>query len=220
MKIKNNLLFKIFLSSIFLAMFPMLVFSYIFGNGSGSGFQTGEENLSGAANEIEALVIRGAGEYLQAYAATLMFLNQLEIQSLQGIDYANCRDILTGSTAHLDQAMETYRLLIQRAETTPYNAAVLLRLRDFDYKGIMERNGFDGVIIEKVKGQLMRGDITGFYKMIYTRMNRAKALLQEINTDVCQNKMPPVITLWQLNRMYSNTLMAGQFVAIVFGTIN
>lgn len=220
MKIKNNLFFKTLIILLFILVIAIQAFPIIFANGSGGGYQTGEENLNGAANEIEALVIRGAGEYLQSYATTLMFFNQLEIQPLKGIDYASCRGILAGSISNLEQAMETYRLLIQRADSTPYNAAVLLRLRDFDYKGFMERNGFNGVIIEKARRHLMRGDITGFYKMIYTRMNRIKSLLQEINRDVCQNKMPPVITLWQLNRIYSNTLMAGQFVAKVFGTLN
>lgn len=220
MKIKSNLIFKTFLSFIFLMLFPILVFSYIFGNGSGSGYQTVEENLSDAVNEIESLVTRGAGEYLQAYAETLLFLNRFEMEPWQGIDYAGCMDILARSLSHLDQAMEIYRLLIQKAEATPYNEGVLLRLRYFDYKGFINRNGFDGVIIVKVKELLMRGDITGFYKMIYTRMDRTRSLLEEVNMDVSQDKMPPVPALWQLNRMYSNTLMAGQFVAIVFDTIN
>jgi hypothetical protein len=197
----------------------MLVFSYIFGNGSGGGYQTGEENLSGAGNEIESLVIRGAGEYLQAYAETLMFLNQFEMEPLRGIDFTVCREILAGSLSHLDQAVETYRLLIQRAEAAPYDETVLSRLRDFDYKGFMNRNGFKGIIITKVKELLLVGDITGFYKMIYTRMNQIRSLLEEVTMDVRQNKMPAVTALWQLNRMYYNTLMAGQFTAHVFNAI-
>jgi len=220
MKIKNNLILKTLIILLFLSIIAIYSFPRIFGNGSGSGFETGEDNLGVAPNEIEALVIRGAGEYLQAYAQTLMFLNRLEMQPLQGIDYPGCRDILAGSISHLDQAMETYRLLIQRTEATPYNAVVLLRLRDFDYSGFINKNGFGGVIIEKVKEQLMRGDITGFYKMIYSRMERTRSLLEKVNKDVSQNRMPPVIKLWQLNRMFSNTLMAGQFAAMVFDTLN
>jgi hypothetical protein len=220
MKIKNNVFFKTLIILLFVPVIAIQSFPIIFANGSGGGYQTGEENLNGAANGMEALVIRGANEYLQAYADTLVFLRQMEMQPLQGIDYAGCRDILTGSLSHLHRAMETYRLLIRQAEATPYNTAVLMRLRDFDYKGFMERNGFDGVIIEKVKAQLLGGDITGFYRMIYSRMDQTRSLIAKVTGDVSQNKLPPVITLWQLNRMYYNTLRAGQFVAMVFGTIN
>ncbi|MGD2093092.1 MAG: hypothetical protein PVH61_43425 [Candidatus Aminicenantes bacterium] len=220
MKIKNNVFFKTLIILLFVPVIAIQSFPIIFANGSGGGYQTGEENLNGAANGMEALVIRGANEYLQAYADTLVFLRQMEMQPLQGIDYAGCRDILAGSLSHLDRAMETYRLLIRQAEATPYNTAVLMRLKDFDYKGFMERNGFDGVIIEKVKAQLLEGDITGFYRMIYSRMDQTRSLIAKVTGDVSQDKLPPVITLWQLNRMYFNTLRAGQFVAMVFDTIN
>lgn len=220
MKIKSKLLFKTLIILLFLPLMAIHSFPRIFANGSGSGYQTGEENLNGAANEIESIVIRGACEYLQAYAENLIFFKQLEINPLQGIDLKACQERLDRSLSHLDQAMETYKLLIQRAENTPYNETVLSRLRDFDYKGFMNRKGFDGEIFKQVKEHLIMGDITGFYKMIYNRMNRIRSILETFNIDFSKNKMPSVTTLWQLNRMYYDTLMAGQFVAIVFNTVN
>ena len=138
MKRKRNVMTFTFAILISLFVFHMSILAYIFGNGSGSGYQSGADSRSGGRGDIEAYVIRGAGHYLNAYGEILGFLNRYEMEPLNGIDFAECSAILNRALDHLDGAVATYRSLIQTAAFTPYDEQVISRLRDFDFTSFIK----------------------------------------------------------------------------------
>ncbi|UCH95192.1 MAG: hypothetical protein JSV88_33795, partial [Candidatus Aminicenantes bacterium] len=109
--------------------------------------------------------------------------------------------------------------LIQTAEATPYNEAVLALLKDFNYDAFRLEKGLNKELFDKVRQYLQAGDITGIFKYTYTNYTRIIELLEAVKNDAYNHKMPALSIFWQLNETLDNTSTIGSYVARLFASI-
>jgi hypothetical protein len=220
--IKKNLILTIIVGAMIVFLTPTNVLSRWVQNGAGGGYDEGDGTsglLSGSlsvGNTIENLVIKGAGYYLDAYSDILVFLNRMELSDMQGMNYAETRQILDRALGNMLNTLKTYEYLIKRAEVTPYNQAAISKLMDFDYDGFMQMRGLNSVIFGKVEDHLKRGDITGLLRQTYTEFTVIYWVLSSIRDELNLEKLPEMSKVWRLNERCSQVLLLGQYGSMVF----
>jgi hypothetical protein len=221
MKTKRNFLLPVFLVIITLTIVQNFTFAYIFGNGSGGGYEGGSGDnyaVTGSIN-IEMLVVEGAGYFLNAQQEVMVFLQRVEMTGNNDVNKLELNTILQGALNNMYLASAAYDLLIRTAEVTPYNETVIKKLKSFDYEGYMTEKGMIPFIFNEVESYLGQGDITGMYKHIRTKMKDITGVLNLLKEDLTLFKMPPMSRVWQLNEMCCHTLIFGQYAARVFAAL-
>lgn len=221
--IKSNkqLILKIFIGIIISMVFYTMGFSCILQNGSGKGYgdDDGESGCEGGKSNsaiINTYIIEGAGYYLNAHSDFLVLLNRVELSEIIGIDYSECKNLVNSALNNIKNAKETYYLLIEVAEVTPYNQLVISKLKSFDYNFYLNEHALNSVIFKDVEDYLKNGDIRGVHKRIYSDVIEIEKLLISIKDEISLDKMPELSNLWKLNENFSETLIYGEYVARVF----
>jgi hypothetical protein len=199
----------------------MNVYSYIDHNGAGGGYGGGGESSGGSSicsqnNEIEYFIMLGAGHYLDAKTDIQQLLKAVEWQDIRGVNYFEMQYVVESSLFHMKNAKYIYEILISTAEVTPYNEAVLVLLKDFDYDDYMLENGLNKGMFDIVRHHLQAGDITGIFKRTYTDYSNIILLLEAVKKNLYNDKMPGLSIFWQLNETLDNTSTIGSYVARVF----
>jgi hypothetical protein len=219
MKQKNLILKSLILFLIIFSIYFNLSFGRIKFNGAGGGYDEGAGILEIGDQSIESYIIAGAGYYLDANSHIQTLLKMMELQDTPGIDYNTMQLVVENALTNMEKAKATYEKLIQKAENTPYNQAVLERLKDFDYDAFMQENSLNTVLFEAVRQKLQPGDITGIFKSTYSDFNDMIDMLDEINLAVSQNKLPGLSIFWQLNETLARSSTIGSYVVRVFAEI-
>ena len=171
-------------------------------------------------NQIDTLVVLGAGHFLKSHSDFLLFLSKVEIAELSGANFEELLDILISVISSMENAKTTYYDLKNLAALTPYNQAVLDKLKNFDYDSFLEEKGnLNSFVFKKVKGFLSSGDVTGAYAEMSSYLDDLLKILQTLRQGIAKNIFPEISGLWELNQKYSNALFFGQYVAIIFKAI-
>ena len=222
MKLKKFL--KVFIVG-FVCFFLVLNHSYsrINCNGAGGGYGDGDGSDDGSicsyGGTIEFYIVQGAGYFLKANSDIQILLRHVELQELEGIDYQEMQRMVNSALENMNNAKQTYEILILTALKTPYNQSVIDILKDFDYESFMKENGLNGVIYEKMRGFLQKGDITGVFKYTYSRCLEIIYLLDAINLAVSRYYLPGLSIFWRLNESTADVSLFGSYVARVFAWI-
>ncbi len=222
MRITNNhqnLL--VVLTGVILLLVSTNVFPAICHNGSGGGYSdidgTGVSSVSSIdAYLIEILVIEGAGYYLEANTAFQKLLGMVELQELHGLDMGKYGNALKDAIVGMNNAQAIYNLLIQIAETTPYNAAVQEKLATFDYMTFCEEKGLTITIFKKVENYLVAGDITGVYKETRASFEAISSQMFKIYMAHCSGQLTDIELYRQINEDFAQTSLFGSYVARIF----
>jgi hypothetical protein len=209
---------KIFVLIIIIAAAQANAFPIILCNGAGGGYgePSGGEGLVCDSSSIENYIKIGAGHYLEAYSSILSFFNRVELAGENNRDFYQWQLILYKAITRVNQAEADYDLLIREAEATPYNETVLLKLKNFDYARSRVTFGLKIEIFQEVESYLKAGNITGVFKRIRASLKEIHYRLETIHAELTQNKMPALVSLWDLNELCSSTLLFGQYVSRVF----
>jgi hypothetical protein len=225
--INRNLILKVFLVFSISIMVQINLLSYIYHNGSGSGYEGGSGGssldtgkVSSISNSIEGYIIEGAGYYLKANAGIQSLLNLVELQDMNGTDDAEMTRSVIAALDNITRARETFAKLIETAEATPYNPVVIEQLNHFAYDTFMTVNTLNPVIFNELASYLSRGDITGTFKHSYAGLCSLEKLLISIKEGLAMNQMPLLPVLWQLNETCAQTTLFGSYAARVFYEIN
>ena len=204
-----------------LLLIGMNAYPFINLNGSGGGY--GDENDGGNicsyGGAIEFYIVQGAGYFLEANMDIQSLLRQVELQDLQGIDYQEMQAVVNRARENMNNAKQTYELLIQTAQKTPYNQPVIEILKNFDYESFVKENSLNGAIFEKVRGFLQKGDITGVFKYTHSRCLEIIDFLDAINQAVSRYNLPGLSIFWRLNERAAGVSLFGSYVARVFAGI-
>jgi hypothetical protein len=223
-KSKKQFILKIFIGIIISTMLYTIGFSCILQNGSGRGYGEGGGDSSGDelkcnSTIITTYIIEGAGYYLDAHSYFNTFLNRVELSEIRDFNYIECNQLINSALDNIKYAKETYYLLIEVAEITPYNQTVISKLNNFDYNLYMNEHTLNSVIFKDVENYLKNGDIRGVHKRIYSDVIEIEKLLISIKNELSLDKMPDLSIIWKLNEAFSDTLIFGQYVARVFYAI-
>ena len=194
----------------------------IWQNGAGGGYDDGGDEGDGVSataginNPIEYYITLGAGYYLNATSDFQKFLKMMEVQDIEGIDFFALQKKAGSSLLNVQNAAFIYMILVRQAEITPYNEAVINRLKDFDYKSFMLENSLNSVVFAEVKGYFQTGDITGLLKKVHNDLVELAAMLKVVNEDMVFNRVPQIAVLWNINETFSRVSLSGSYTARVF----
>ncbi len=196
-------------------------------NGAYGGGTTGEgTGNSGTASaseigneEIRFLVIKGAGYYLTSQSKIQEFFRYIELSEIYGSNYEKFQATLNAAIGSLESAKAIYRDLITVAEVTPYNQEVIDKLKSFDYDAFIEAKRLNPVIFNEVKSYLSNGDVTGIYKKVYDNTVRILEKLVVIKQQVDGNIFPENTGLWEVNNLYFDNQLFGQYATQVFNNL-
>jgi hypothetical protein len=221
---QKKLIVKALLVIIITAFLCINVYSYIASNGSGSGYGGSGESSGGSGicsqnNDIEYFIMLGAGHYLDAKTHIQQLLKAVEWQDIRGVNYFEMQILVETALFHMKNAAYIYEKLIAAAEVTPYNEAVQVLLKGFDYEAYMLGNGLNKSLFDIVRHYLQAGDITGIFKRTHTDYTKIIQLLEVVKKDLDYNKMPGLSIFWQLNETLDNTSIIGSYVARLFAAI-
>jgi hypothetical protein len=218
MKTITNLLKKgiILTASIFI-LFNINAFSYVFLNGSETGYNGGPSNGIGISNiPIKMLIEEGEGYYLKAQADVQNFMNIIEWQDTRIINYIDLNQVIKNALTHMILARSNFEELIKVAESTSYNLEVIERLKDFDYDSFMKEYNLNPYIFNIVKEYLMKGDITGTFKYTDEKFKEIEQVILKIQEEVSADRLPGVSMCWKLNELCAETTLFGSYIARIF----
>jgi hypothetical protein len=168
------------------------------------------------SSAIRSYIVQGAGYFLDSYSSALEFMHKFELGEINGINYEELSVILDKAIEGMTNANATYTALKQLADNTPYNMAVIDALKDFNYDGFRRSNGLREDAFNRVKKFLEKGDIRGIYGENVTDTANILNLLTRIKARVDAGQFPILSDVWQLNPLYSDTQLFGQYVSQVF----
>lgn len=214
---KVLLIFAIFIVSFFVITTPC--YPVISHNGSGGGYDGGGDGKRTTYSPIEDYIIEGAGYYLAANANVQKILQMVELQDLQGIDYAELAAVIDSAVFNMMNAVETFERLIDKAEATPYNENVIALLKGFDYNTFMLKNGLNSTIFNTAAGYLKSGDITGVFKHTYKEYLRILETLIVMKFSIAFSKLPELPAFWKLNEAFAKASLFGSIIARIFAAI-
>jgi hypothetical protein len=199
------------------------VFGVITGNWSETAYNetnnTGNDGKRSSTPTIKILVIQGAGYFLKSHADFQIFLNKIELAELNGADFIELQDILNTAVNSMGNTKSKYFVLKNLAAVTPYNQAVIEKLMAFDYCGFLEGKGLNFDVFFRVKGFLIKGDVTGAYESMFSDTVDLLDRLNQIKQDIDSNTIPDISKLWELNQKYSDALFFGQYISMIFKEI-
>jgi hypothetical protein len=161
-------------------------------------------------------VVEAAGGFLKSHSDFLLILNKIEMEEINGIDYAELQHIIYNAVIHMEVARAKYNGLIQLVEDTPYHQPTITVLMGFDYASFQESKGLRNVIFDEVKTYLSSGDVRGLYHQLLVNTQSILDQLTVIKSFVDAGVIPENADLWKLNQAYSETLIFGQYAAEIF----
>jgi hypothetical protein len=168
---------------------------------------------------LNTLVVIGAGYFLESHSSFQSFLNKVELSELYGVDFNELNSTLEAAILSMENARYIYYALKTTAASTPYNQAVIENLKAFDYDGFIYGSNLNPLVFKNVREYLAIGDVTGAYNQIYLNKSLLLEKLLSLKSFVSQGSLPPIKELWDLNQSYSNALLFGQYIAMIFSSI-
>jgi hypothetical protein len=214
---------KLFLASVFILCLGLNLFPFLAWNQIGLAYCSNCEKdgpaVASASVPIDNYVIEGAGCFFNGFADTLKFSNRFEMAELKGVDFKEMGTILDSAIFNMEKAKEAYTDLVRKAETTPYNQDFIDKLRDFNYTRFARERSFNCVIFKEVRWFLKRGDVTGLARNVHTNISVIVEKLKGLKADIDSNRLPGVIKIWEINELFIENLLAGQYGAAVFSSI-
>ncbi|MCK4763272.1 MAG: hypothetical protein KAW12_13830 [Candidatus Aminicenantes bacterium] len=165
-------------------------------------------------DNIKALIIQGAGQFLSTYNNFISLLHALELSSN---DVNELNSLLINVTVNMEKAKSSYKQLSITAYNTPYKQVVIDNIIGFDYTGFQEENQPIPLIFKKVITRLSTGNISGVYSDVYDLTSEILALLQEV--DFQTNVKSNIFLLYKINQKFIEAFLIGQYVANIFNFI-
>jgi hypothetical protein len=189
-------------------------------SGSGAAYAgkitTGSSKPTGESRLIEDYIKRGNADYFQASKSVYALLRKVELQNLKGISIDELKMEVNRALINMKNALDVYRLLVRKAEATPYNITVLNRLQAIDYEMFRQRYQLNGNVFQEVSSLLEKGNVTDTFKFQLKSHNKIVSLLENAKASLDQNQMPPLKLFWTLNESFSTTTLVKSYVSRVF----
>jgi hypothetical protein len=166
--------------------------------------------------EIEDLIITGASNFLQSYSRLLVVFRELEQQRLQPANMPALLKQTDLALQDMEKTRATYVRLYQKALDTPYNPAVIGRLKAFDYTGFRAERSLGNKSEAAVISALKQGNIREVFRSAWMESEQILDSLMFLRHSLQNGSVPGVEFLWALNRAYSDSLLSGQAAARIF----
>ena len=210
---------KIALFGLVVLFASMTLFGVVIANHGESGYNGDGEGNKAINDPLKTMIITGAGNFIQSQALFQQFLHKIELAELYGVNYDELQGILNDAIIGIESANTTYYDFIKLAAATPYNESFIAALESFDYDGFRGKNHLNAIIFSKLASLLRNGNITGVYQEIYRNSGKISRLLHKVKYAVDKDIFPEITVLWQINRVYFDSYIFGQYAAMIFSII-
>ena len=141
------------------------------------------------------------------------------MQDIECVDFFALQRESGSSLVNMQNAEFIYMILVQQAEVTPYNDAVITRLKDFDYQSFMLENNLNPLVFAEVEEFLKNGDITGLLQKVHNDLVELTVMLKTVNDELVSNRVPQLPLLWKINETFSYLSLFGSFTARIFSAV-
>lgn len=169
---------------------------------------------------IPGLTVNAASNFLQSNADALLFLNEVEISEINGFNLVRSRELIDSAIEKLEKARVNYEgmvVIVDGPGVPPCDKLVADgKLLTFDYDGLVAQEGLNKEIMSLVASYLVKGDIAGVYKKVLADVD---VILADLNTmrDMLKKEVQPgLASCWTLLHRYSDTILFGNYVTLVF----
>jgi len=196
------------------------LFGLVFGNHVDSGYNGNGDSDKSNANTLKTLIITGAGQFIQSQSLFQQFLHKIELAELYGVNYDELDGILNETIANLESAGTTYNEFIKLASITPYNQSFIDALKSFDYENFSKEHNLNPVIFSRLVSLLRAGNLTGVIEHIYAKTIEISRLCLIVKASVDRDIFPDITVLWQINQVYFDAYLFGQYAAMIFNEVN
>ncbi|MGD2087373.1 MAG: hypothetical protein PVH61_14410 [Candidatus Aminicenantes bacterium] len=201
---------KVLLGIFILGLFQMQGITRIIFNKSEIGFE--EPDSTG----IRTYVIEAAGFFLKSQADFSLFLNKIEMEEINGVDFAELQQVISNAVVYMEQARKKYNDLTQLADSTPYDQSTINTLVNFNYASFQGSKELNSVIFNEVETYFNSGDVRGLYHRLLVETQTILDQLILIKYDVDAEVLPGNSDLWGVNQSYCKNLLFGQYAAKIF----
>jgi len=208
-KTENNVL-RVLVGVFFILLFTFNVNSWVVVNGSEKGFNLDYQE------ELEDEILVGAANFLDSYSETLNFFRRIELAKLVQLDFNELKIFIDKAVFKMENARDAYTRLNQKATTASYDLKIINRLVVFDFGNFQNDRGLNKERFSEVSSFLSQGDVRGVYNKILIRVEALLSTLYGVKNTIDSGNIPEIPILWNLNRLYSRTIIFGQQVAKVF----
>lgn len=208
-KIRNK--FLRFLGGVFFVLiFTINAYSWVMANGTENGFEEEYQEL------IEDDILLGASSYLVSYSDILNVFQRIEMAKLVPIEFDELKVLVDKAIFNMINARDAYISLNEKATQAAYDLKVINKLVVFDFEKFQVERGLNKEKFSEVSAFLHNGDVRGIYHKIQTDIETLLKNLYIIKNIIDSGNIPEVSILWNLNVLYSRTIIFGQNVAKVF----
>ncbi len=168
---------------------------------------------------LDNYVINGAGYFLEAYSNTLLLMKKIEWSNKEGLKVDEFNLLVDRALKNMESAREAYGNLTRAADNTPYNQAIIEKLKVFDYDAFQKENGLNPEVFSTVKTYLGSGEIRKLYHDFSSTIDEITSLLKQVKGKFEIGNFTPIKEIWKLNNSFSESLLFGQYVSQVLYTI-
>lgn len=202
---KKSMLSSVFVISILLITCPVYATWILNGGESGEG-----------KDESGSLIIDGASNFLQSYANILVLLNESELSSTIGFDFAVARSAVDTAAIKLKNSRENYSQALLMMKQAAYSSSFIQGLKDFNYDKFIEERHLNACTMHQVSTYLSKGDVIGVYEKAIKDLDVLQAKLAIIQAFIHSNEVPELEDLRTLYQHYSDFMAFGYYCSLVF----
>jgi len=207
---------RLVLCVLLIFLFSISLKSLVVGNHGEKAFNEGNANSKQGCSRIKTMIIMGGGHFLNSHSNFQTLLSKVELAELKGMNYGEMQEILSDVVSNIDCAHTFYNEFKNLAAVTPYDRAVIRRLKGFDYRNFRKKQPVNGVLFSKVENLLRKGRVTQLYRKMAVEMEKISILLHGIKKSLDNHQSPNIETLWKINQLYADCYLSGQYAAMIF----
>jgi hypothetical protein len=188
-----------------------------FGNCENTGDTSNSSGVSSASDvTMGDLIVNSGFEFKMSKSNFVTFLAYYEKSEKEEPSFINMNESVNKCISHLQASISQFSSLCSLASQTPYNEAVIEKLKDFNYSRFMNEHGLTEEVFLQLRSYLEIGDVKGVYNQQLMDFNLIQQKLTNIQSALESSTLPLVEAVWELNELYTRSTLFGQYTAEVF----
>jgi len=202
---KRYFIFLILLSLLFtVKIYPIMVLNNI-----KEVFQDSRKD------EIESCMVEGSEHFLLSNANIHLFFAEYEKSSSDIFNFEKGKKILEVAINELSSALKIYEDVLTVAKLSIYDSNDQIKLKDYNYSELIEKNLMYSSIADEVKKYLSDGDVVGLYVKNIENLKLINTTLLEINNSVTIGVKPNKNLMYRLLRLLYRATLWGNYATIL-----
>lgn len=172
---------------------------------------TGESALQKITNSVSELIIDATSFLIRSHSSANLLLNEMEKSEKGYFDSFSSTIYINDAIRLLKLSRENYFSVIERVKDLDYIEEKINCLKTFDYIKYAKDHNLIIEIMEQVEEYFLKGDVKGFYWKNLENIDSILSLFYSIRYQLNSGIKPEIQLYWQLLRLYSNTMLFGNY---------